>query len=34
MGVPTDPIAAYRASGYEEKIRAERGMAATSGGFQ
>jgi L-rhamnose isomerase/sugar isomerase len=34
IGVPVDPIAAYRASGYEEKIRSERGMAATSGGFQ
>jgi L-rhamnose isomerase/sugar isomerase len=34
LGVPTDPIAAYRASGYELKIRAERGLAATSGGFQ
>ncbi len=34
MGVPTDPIAAYRASGYEQKIREERGLAATSGGFQ
>ena len=34
MGTPVDPIAAYRASGYEEKIRKERGMAATSGGFQ
>jgi L-rhamnose isomerase/sugar isomerase len=34
LGVPTDPIAAYRASGYEQKIRAERGLAATSGGFQ
>lgn len=34
MGVPEDPIAAYRASGYEEKIRAERGLVATSGGFQ
>jgi L-rhamnose isomerase/sugar isomerase len=34
MGVPTDPIAAYRASGYEEKIRSERGLAAASGGFQ
>jgi L-rhamnose isomerase/sugar isomerase len=34
MGVPTDPIAAYRASGYEEKIRAERGLTATSGGYQ
>lgn len=34
MGVPLDPIAAYWASGYEEKIRTERGLAATSGGFQ
>ncbi|RME73953.1 MAG: L-rhamnose isomerase [Chloroflexi bacterium] len=34
MGVPEDPIAAYRASGYEEKIRRERGTAAASGGFQ
>lgn len=34
MGVPTDPIAAYRASGYEERIRAERGKAIASGGFQ
>jgi L-rhamnose isomerase/sugar isomerase len=34
MGVPVDPIAAYRESGYEEKIRKERGLAATSGGFQ
>jgi L-rhamnose isomerase/sugar isomerase len=34
MGVPTDPISAYRASGYEAKIRADRGMVATSGGFQ
>jgi L-rhamnose isomerase/sugar isomerase len=34
MGVPTDPMAAYWASGYEEKIRKERGIAATSGGFQ
>ncbi|RME85685.1 MAG: L-rhamnose isomerase [Caldilineae bacterium] len=34
MGVPADPIAAYWASGYEEKIRAERGVAETSGGFQ
>ena len=34
MGTPADPIVAYRASGYEEKIRKERGMAATSGGFQ
>jgi len=34
IGVPADPIAVYRASGYEEKIRAERGLSATSGGFQ
>jgi L-rhamnose isomerase/sugar isomerase len=34
MGIPTDPIAAYRASGYEQKIASERGKAATSGGYQ
>ncbi len=34
LGVPADPIAAYQASGYEAKIRSERGVAATSGGFQ
>ena len=34
MGVPADPIAAYRASGYEEKVRKERGTASASGGFQ
>ena len=34
MGVPEDPITAYRQSGYEEKIRAERGIASTSGGYQ
>ncbi|MCB0055933.1 MAG: sugar isomerase, partial [Caldilineaceae bacterium] len=34
LGVPADPIAAYRASGYEKKIREERGVSATSGGFQ
>lgn len=34
LDVPIDPIAAYRASGYEEKIRRERGLAAASGGFQ
>ncbi len=34
MGVPGDPIAAYWASGYEEKIRAERGTAVAAGGFQ
>lgn len=34
LGVPTDPIAAYRASGYEQKIANDRGKAATSGGYQ
>ena len=34
MGVPVDPIAAYWASGYETKIRKERGLAETSGGYQ
>ena len=34
LGVPIDPLAAYAASGYEEKIRKERGIAAASGGFQ
>ena len=34
MGVPTHPIATYRASGYEAKIRAERGLTETSGGYQ
>ncbi|MBK8045998.1 MAG: L-rhamnose isomerase [Anaerolineales bacterium] len=34
MGVPIDPIAAYKKSGYEEKIRKERGRASASGGFQ
>jgi L-rhamnose isomerase/sugar isomerase len=34
MGVPVDPIAAYWASGYEEKIRNERGVRAPAGGFQ
>lgn len=34
MGVPVDPIAAYWASGYEAKIRQERGVAAPKGGFQ
>ena len=34
MGVPVDPIAAYKASGYEQKIRKERGTANASGGFQ
>ena len=34
LDVPEDPIAAYRASGYEERIREERGLTATSGGYQ
>jgi len=34
MGIAPDPLIAYRASGYEGKIRQERGLAATSGGFQ
>lgn len=34
MGVPPDPIAAYWASGYEERIRKERGVLQTSGGYQ
>jgi L-rhamnose isomerase/sugar isomerase len=32
MGIAPDPIAAYWASGYEEKIQTERGVAASSGG--
>jgi L-rhamnose isomerase/sugar isomerase len=34
MGLDPDPIAAYWASGYEEKIRRERGTADASGGYQ
>jgi len=34
MGVPEDPIGAYLKSGYEEKIRAERGTHTSSGGYQ
>ncbi|MDP2964695.1 MAG: L-rhamnose isomerase [Pelolinea sp.] len=34
MGVPEDPIEAYRKSGYEEKIRAARGTHTSSGGYQ
>jgi L-rhamnose isomerase/sugar isomerase len=34
MGVSTDPVAAYRASGYEEKIHKTRGVAANLGGYQ
>ncbi len=34
LGAPVDPLAAYAASGYEKKIRDERGIADASGGFQ
>lgn len=34
LGVPTEPLAAYRAGGYEEKIARERGTAEQAGGFQ
>jgi L-rhamnose isomerase / sugar isomerase len=34
MGVPADPIGAYWASGYEEKIGNERGIATNAGAFQ
>lgn len=34
MGVPDDPLAAFKASGYEERVAQERGVAETSGGFQ
>jgi len=34
MGVPVDPLATFKSSGYEKKVSAERGIAATSGGFQ
>lgn len=34
LGAPADPVTAYRASGYEERIRSERGTAAPKGGFQ
>jgi len=34
MGVPVDPLAAYKTSGYESRIAAERGTAQTGGGYQ
>lgn len=34
LNTPLNPIDAYRKSGYEEKIRKERGTANASGGFQ
>jgi L-rhamnose isomerase/sugar isomerase len=33
MGVPADPIASHRASGYNEKIAAERGSAHSGSGY-
>jgi L-rhamnose isomerase/sugar isomerase len=33
MGVPTEPLAAFRASGYKEKIAAERGVRSGGGGL-
>ena len=33
MGVPTDPIASHRASGYNEKVAAERGSADSGSGY-
>ncbi|WP_034388932.1 L-rhamnose isomerase [Deinococcus sp. YIM 77859] len=32
-GLPEDPVAAHRASGYQDKVAAERGTAPTGGGF-
>jgi len=34
MNVPVDPVAAYKQSGYEEKISKERGLHASSSGYQ
>ena len=34
MGIPEDPIDAYRKSGYEEKICSERGTHISKGGYQ
>jgi L-rhamnose isomerase / sugar isomerase len=34
IGVPVDPLGAYRASGYEQRIASERGVYSSSGGFQ
>lgn len=33
IGVPTDPIAEHRASGYAERVAAERGTATAGGGY-
>jgi len=32
--VPLDPVAAYLQSGYEKKIREERGLHKSGGGYQ
>ena len=34
IGAPRDPLAAYRAGGYEQKIAQERGTARAAGGYQ
>jgi len=34
LGVPVDPMAAYRSSGYDAKVAKERGVSQTSGGYQ
>ncbi len=34
IGVPVDPLLAYKTSGYEEKIAEERGTARAGGGYQ
>lgn len=34
LGVPIDPMAAYRGSGYQAKIAKERGVSQSSGGYQ
>jgi L-rhamnose isomerase/sugar isomerase len=34
LGVPVDPMAAHRASGYDAKVARERGVLQSSGGFQ
>ena len=34
MGLELDPLTAYRASGYYEKVCVERGQAASGGGYQ
>jgi L-rhamnose isomerase/sugar isomerase len=31
MGAPTDPVAAYRASGHDQKLASERGAASGAG---